>query len=390
MQTMAPLRASCSTLPIPLGAGSRMSAVYSLSSTRLGRHVSQLNWLWSYDVAPDPDLLTALSQRMPWIEALQLRVEDQDGQRACQEIAHLTRMRQLVLRCSRHFINPLLAVVGSCMPELESLVLHSSDFDVTVCLAPLVALPHLRLLELITCPFAFGSSSPFVGFTPSQLAALRGLSSSLEYLNETYSDGPSFLVALLQPHHKFERLRLPDRITVTDELAPLLSSLPQLRALTLVLSCASFDFLAQLPALSKLVLELNSESDAIDVAGLVSVLQRCPQLTQLALRRLPLEATDLAALLPSLPLLSSLKLAYLTRLDSLRFLATASVASSLTRLIVGHCPACAPAELIHLQNLRRLRRLEVERLSAPVPVELKTPFELPSEIMPHLISLKLR
>jgi hypothetical protein len=122
-------------------------------------------------------------------------------------------------------------------------------------------------------------------------------------------------------------------------------------------------------------------------------LRFCTQLRALHLHALlSLDAALLCAILPSMPNLAELILVALADLDSLHFLATASLSRSLTSLTVSDCRVPFARESPHLHGLRSLRKLRIsmtlaeKRLPHGFIEPLLAPFKWPQSrtLFPHL------
>ena len=96
---------------------------------------------------------------------------------------------------------------------------------------------------------------------------------------------------------------------------------------------------------------------------MVAGLRPCPQLTSLAFITGDLEGDHLAAALQQLPLLRSLALSSLPRLQSLTFLSACSLPQSLSDLSAVGSTALVPAELGHRARQADLAAESVPRLT---------------------------
>lgn len=230
--------------------------------------------------------------------------------------------------------------------------------------APLAAAPLLRSLQL--------ESLDCCDLTDARIGELRALT-QLEVFEADHEVARILRAAHPQPL-QWRTLRW---LCVDEESAPLLTTLPALTDLNVCeLRLTHLEFLLSLQHLSALCLDPSSSNAS--AAALVSGLQRCPQLTSLALLNSNrLHAEHLAAVLERLPLLSSLILYKVASVASLSFLSAGRLWHTLTLLHVD--TLCRdiwtalqfqPEDLAHINGLRSLQSLELHTaFRNPLPQE---------------------
>lgn len=230
--------------------------------------------------------------------------------------------------------------------------------------APLAAAPRLRSPQL--------ESLDRCDLTDARIGELRALT-QLEVFEADHEIARILQAAHPQPL-QWRRLCW---LCVDEESAPLLATLPALTDLNVCeLRLAHLDFLLPLQHLSALCLDPSSSNAS--AAALVAGLQRCPQLTSLALLYSnQLHAEHLAAILERLPLLSSLNLYKVASVASLSFLSAGRLSDTLTRLHVDTLGRdiwtalqFQPEDLAHINGLRSLQSLELRNaFRNPLPQE---------------------
>lgn len=170
---------------------------------------------------------------------------------------------------------------------------------------------------------------------------------------------------------------------MTEPLASLLASLSCLVTLSVDIQCSDVGFFSQLTQLTD-VSVYGRSAVALDSGALVAALSHCGRIRKLVLFALSKLTDDhLAKLLPSFPQLESFTLHDLCAVESLRFLATPSLAASLTSVLVA-LPQCCPSELSHLLSLRSLQVVTVWHLPSPLSAELQAELAVPSKRLPNL------
>lgn len=171
-----------------------------------------------------------------------------------------------------------------------------------------------------------------------------------------------------------------------EESARLLAALPVLATLDVTaLRLPELSFLQPLGRLSTLSLWLRDSHAS--AAAVAAGLRHCPQLTSLAFVTGDLEGDHLAAALQPLPLLRSLMVRSLPRLQSLSILSAGSLPQSLTDLSVVSCAALVPTELEHIRGLTALQSLYLGCLFSEAPaaeLPLLQLFQPPSAALPVL------
>jgi len=174
-----------------------------------------------------------------------------------------------------------------------------------------------------------------------------------------------------------------------------LLSLPALQKLEAFgVELSSFAFLSQMPQLCELDFELYGMPPVTRAALLASAAAgHFARINNLALAAADLQSDELSALLSGMPQLTCLKLLYWGRLCSLRSLATAQLAASLTELTLGQCDALPLVELEHIQGLKCLRTLTLwESFTAPLPLGVQRLFT-PGDgalLLPQLVKFQYR
>ena len=130
--------------------------------------------------------------------------------------------------------------------------------------------------------------------------------------------------------------------------------LPSLRVLHLSWERKTAEFLAQLPQLTELVfIDRMNRPDGLTAEHMLPLLQGLNALTSLKLENSKLTSNHLTQLLPRLPLLTHLSLVDCEQLGSDGFLATPSLAHTLTHLTLVH-PHFANVDFTPLKALTHL------------------------------------
>jgi len=252
-------------------------------------------------------------------------------------------------------------------------LLKAFTCHVEVCEPLLVCLPRLSSLRSLSLPRPFRSSEELkLRFLDCcrQLPQLRVLHVACLV--------PADVTYLLRPGHQLQQLQELDRFNGLDNpIAALLPSLPALRKVKAwKLKLTSFAFVGQMPHLCELSLALYSMLPKTRAALLFSsAAGHFARITRLTLSAGGLPSDEIALLLAGMPQLSRLTLHGWQTLRSLRFLATAQLAASLTALHLSWCDALPLEELEHLHGLKRLRSLIVHQsFIVPLPAEVRCLF----------------
>ena len=184
-------------------------------------------------------------------------------------------------------------------------------------------------------------------------------------------------------------LRVPHSLEWTELCIPALSAgalrnLPDLLTLD-AWNCRDVSFLPALPRLQSLELQIEDDPWAVTGEALVEAILSCRQLTSLDLTA-PVTSAHLSALLPRLPLLQSLGLAFCSELDSLAFLSDVSM---LREFILDFQPALRTSELRHILGLKNLTKLRLlSSLSQELDEFTQHLLTPPSTLLPKLTSFK--
>jgi len=183
-------------------------------------------------------------------------------------------------------------------------------------------------------------------------------------------------------------------VLITDTIAarlPLLPSLERLQAN--VTQCSSFDFLASIPRLTSL--EMNLWPIGIDAwTKLLAVFAAdgLSRLQTLSLRRGPCTSHDLLKILSHIPSLTNLLLADLRAVSALSFFQQLPKLAETLHHLTLHCSsswrltAADLPPLLVLQQLRELRLIQWPNdLEGCPTAEDRAPFEQrPCVVLPHL------
>lgn len=183
----------------------------------------------------------------------------------------------------------------------------------------------------------------------------------------------------------YSTVDLPMRETFCASLAKVLRRLPQLTVLHLSWERPSAMFFAQLPNLTDLFLlsrQLNPDP-------LLLQLQTLTKLTSLHLQFVSFTSDHLSQLLPELNLLTELTLTHCEDLSSSDYLATPSLADTLTRLTLVH--SSMGHSLEHYSKLDALLYLSITLADDPTPEDLAEWRKLrPGGVLPRLAEFRLR
>ena len=197
--------------------------------------------------------------------------------------------------------------------------------------------------------------------------------------------------SLLRTPHQLELQTVTVNGPLDAELTGLLASLPHLTQLS-VYDANTITFLSSLPNLHTLHLldfALGSSKLLPKPEQMIEGLGQCSQLTDLTIWSSKLTAAHVSTLLSRLPAVRQLRLFELSRLQSLSFLSSQPLASTLTGLQLRDCrhSNLSAGELFNVYSLQQLTRLELrdcfsERLDSLTLRE----FRLPSARLPKLLS----
>ena len=264
------------------------------------------------------------------------------------------------------------------IPQLESLTLH--DAAGLTSLQDLVHMSCLRHLTLVRPAFW----DMLIHYKDAIIRQLRSMS-QLQSL--TITDATSDLLeAILAEGHqcKWTSMALTEEPL---ESAACFAKLPSLTDLRLRIGCRSLEFLAHLPQLTHLELWMAS-CPADQPAPDFEALRSCTQLTTLVCNRYrPLSAVPLGAVVLQMPKLSTLRIIGARALESLAFLASATVVRSLTSLELRGCTRIPAGDAVLLCGLRSLRSLHLERsFAAPLDAPVLARLQPPSADLPALQS----
>ena len=196
---------------------------------------------------------------------------------------------------------------------------------------------------------------------------------------------------LVQPHRlQLTKLHGPG-IKIADCIA--LAGLPSLRTLRFdSLRLDHADFIENLPLLTDLHLQWNMDfclDVNVNTERVVRSLQTCTKLQKLYLKTLNISAAQLCQMIPYTPQLASLSIHNcMSSIDSLEFLATGTLASTLTRLELGNLGRHVPIdELPKLRVLGALKALVLDvnfTFSSRLSDDAIKQFTPPSNYFPKL------
>jgi len=272
------------------------------------------------------------------------------------------------------------------LAQLEQLTVHlpyGAKFWIDCSLASLARMPSLRSLRLLK---AFTLSD-------AQVAELRALG-HLEEVWITSISAP-LVCHLLEPPHTLRWQEFIGYDLITEQMAPLLSSLP-LRELDAELAASHVDFLAEMPQLTSLDLMLWGKS-RLEPKRAMAALSHCVLLRELWLRildaaDLPFTNAQLGACLAQMPHLEQFTLDDIGALTTLSCLTEGSLPRTLTSLNLSSGLCRVPLhEWRHLLQLGALRSLSVHnvfdsRLHADDVALLTPPSQSP--LLPHLTTFQ--
>ena len=347
--------------------------ILRMAESTMGRHVSAISAVWL-----TAETLSLLAGRMTHLGDLNC---DLRLPQVAAPLAFPAALRVLhVVLCDL----PDAADINAAMTAIAQLVLLE-ELNITVHMmdprlsfGPLISLPLLRRLDVCWL-------SPTDALSDAQVDQLRALL-QLQELNVPALT-PLLRRLLRQPHDlQWQELSLPHPLD--DEAAALLPQLPSLTDIDCLAACSRFDWLCGLPNLRHVHLAFNSTAKAAGFAdSLVAGLQHCANIEILRLDTygcVDLTATQLAELLPRLPLLRDLSLQGLS-IDSLSFLSLPPLTNQLSRLDLYGCRRLPLSELRHVHALGGLKTLELfSSFVAPLDDHAQSLLEPPSALMPQL------
>jgi hypothetical protein len=270
----------------------------------------------------------------------------------------------------------------AALPLLEELSITASKAR-SCCLTPLATALALRTLTLYLDTSVL--ESPVVIETLRHMPHLRSLD---------FNPSPGGLQRMLQTPHamRLESLRIPHAV-ITANAGQSVAQLPSLTELMFTLCSPHTDFLCQLPNLRCLHLCTCNEVES-DADRTMASMHSLTSLTELQLDssfdgdRFPLRYTSayFAACLPHMPLLSNLQLFHATALDSLRFLSSGPITSSLKELRLGYFDPRLPlSELRHVHALSSLTKLSLCYVfDRPLDEYTQSLYTPPSPLLPAL------
>jgi hypothetical protein len=171
------------------------------------------------------------------------------------------------------------------------------------------------------------------------------------------------------------------RVTSNGSVRPSLAALVELK---FFVTCSRFDFLRQLPNLTRVFLDLSEPSAAGRFDSLVTGLPCCSQIEDLTLASTEATAAHLNELLPRLPRLRTFCLGD-ADVTTLAFLAQPPMTEQLTRLVLIKCSRLPLAELRHVHPLQGLKVLcLMNSFDAPMDALSQSLFTPPSLLLPQL------
>jgi hypothetical protein len=214
-------------------------------------------------------------------------------------------------------------VVIASLPLLEELLIYANRAD-SCCLTPLATAPSLHTLQLWVSERVLDSSA--------NIEALRAMP-HLRSLD--FRPSAAGFTRMLQPPHTMKLDTLNVSELFTAEHGEAIVQLPTLTNLSINMCSPHTDFLCHLPNLRRLLLFTRNADGPADAARIMQSMHSLTRLTELSLLgscEFPLRITSahLAACLPLMPLLTSLRLTDVSALDSLRFLSSGPI----TRLLI--------------------------------------------------------
>jgi len=173
---------------------------------------------------------------------------------------------------------------------------------------------------------------------------------------------PPLMRRLLRLPHSLHWQSLGER-PLPQSLFALLPALPSITSVSVALGGNDdVSKLRQLPNLRDLCLDLSMQSPWTKQLEVLQ--QSCTRLTSLNLLRGQFNANDLCVLLPCITDLRVLCLWRIETIDSLRFLSRGPIVHTLTYLRLGHLgnSQMHSSEMLHVNELRELRRLDLHHL----------------------------
>ncbi len=359
------------------------AAVEKICASPLKRHVAHVTRDLFYTVRLELVPFNLLTQSLPHLLSLCLDVTC-DGTVPLLFPAHLRTLSLRIVCDMAAFLEATMVQIAQ-LAELTSLAL---DYPMrSLSLAPLLALPQLRMLNL--------ASMGWLGDANMEVLRHMGQLHELRLKTEAAWD------QLLAPGHCLQLQRF-ERYECSRELCDLLVTLPSLTWIDLQgCECWDIDFLASLPQLQHLELVL-SDSHEVDAPEAVEALRQCTQLTQLTVSSYHLhedeESGDYTAkcavfdgeglreCVQSMPLLRYLDVGAARNIPSLSFLASGPITNTLTDLWLHLFEPRLPiSELQHIQQLRALERLTLfDVFERQLTVEEAGVYTPPSLLMPAL------
>jgi len=246
-------------------------------------------------------------------------------------------------------VNALIVSVAR-LPLLRTAKLNLVHLDPLISFAPFVGAPCLRELGL------FGD-----GFRPNHIAEIRTMKNLTNLIGTTRAQD---LSQILRAPHELQRWQtLSVKDAVSEEFDEIVASLPELTDLS-TLRSDRVSFLQHAPNLRKLScidLALTRDQDQV-FQGLGSG-QWCTRLTDLTISCSKMAALHVNALLAQLPELRMLSLDSFHQLESLSFLASGSLARTLTHFAMSRCRhlMLRTEEMCHLLVLQQLTSLNIRQ-----------------------------
>ncbi len=176
----------------------------------------------------------------------------------------------------------------------------------------------------------------------------------------------------------------------TQEECDALVTLPTLTRLDLSQStCSHIDVVASLPQLRSLAFGsvLDDESfAALDWSRIATALRSCVRLTELRFHCYKLTSEQLASILPAMPLLQTLSFRWTIGFNSLSFLRSGTLPTTLVSFSLCHCtPQLSPVELDQLHVLQALQTFRiVDVFDRELEEQQLEQLRVPSLLMPAL------
>lgn len=336
--------------------------VPSMCASRLARHVGALTIVGPIDATSSsaPSVLSRITASLKHLHTMVVTLVIDSGSIVAfpssltQLDLTLSPQRECDLNSVRHTFNGILAVVAA-LPRLTRLTLVANRHPHQLSFAPLKSALVLEELSYAARPL-----------DDSQLDDLR----SLRQIRILRLNNPE--------HPRLHRLICG---AADSASSPDLSSLPRWECLSSILLADAprqtliamvptltelcivprgpITCLAHLPALRTLDLRLLSYDRP--GAEVVTAVQHCSRLTALFVLGSRINGSHLAALLPSLPMLQSLKLSHSNEIDSTHAFTSGPVVSTLRSLELSMCShaGLTDSEFRKLRCLKALTLLKV-------------------------------